>query len=98
MANWTDEMIQDVWEKGKIVSGYDKDKYRKDQCDAWIQRDKYGDRTSNFGWEIDHISSGGEDILSNLGPLQWENNVDKSEGRLKGNITSDGKKNVKNKE
>jgi len=30
MANWTDEMIPDVWEKGKIVSGYDKDKYRKD--------------------------------------------------------------------
>lgn len=94
MANWTDEMIQNVWEKGKIVSEYNKNEYKKDQCDAWIKRIEYGNRSSSFGWEIDHISPGGEDVLSNLRPLQWENNVDKSDGRLKCNVTSDGKKNV----
>ncbi len=94
MANWTDEMIQNVWEKGKVVTNNDSSKWRKDECGAWIARNKHGDRDSKYGWEIDHISPGGKDILSNLRPLQWENNVDKSDGRLKCNITSDGTKNV----
>ncbi len=94
MANWTDEMIQNVWEKGKVVTNNDSSKWRKDECGAWIARNKHGDRDSQYGWEIDHISPGGKDILSNLRPLQWENNVDKSDGRLKCNITSDGTKNV----
>lgn len=95
MANWTDDMIQDVWEEGKIISGYNKDEYRKDQCDAWIKRIEYGNRSSSLGWEIDHVSPGGEDILSNLRLLQWENNVDKSDGRLKCNVTANGTKNIK---
>lgn len=94
---WVEEIIQKVWEKGKEVKGYDKNKYRKDDCDAWIQRDKYGNRDSSYGWEIDHISPGGSDDLPNLRPLQWENNVDKSDGRLKCNITSEGNKNVPKK-
>lgn len=94
MANWTDEMIQNVWEKGKVVTNNDSSKWRKDECGAWIARNKHGDRDSQYGWEIDHISPSGKDILSNLRPLQWENNVDKSDGRLKCNITSDGTKNV----
>lgn len=97
MANWTEEMIQKVWKKGQTVSGYDKDVYRKDQCTAWMQRDCYGNRNSSLGWEIDHISPGGDDILSNLRPLQWENNLDKSNGRLKCNIISDGESNVNKK-
>lgn len=91
MANWTNEQIQDVWEKGTIVKNYDKDKDRQDQCGAWIKRDEYGNRNSSYGWEIDHISPGGADILSNLRPLQWQNNVDKSDGRLKCNITASSK-------
>ncbi len=94
---WAEEIIQKVWEKGKEVNGYDKNKYRKDDCDAWILRDKYGNRDSSYGWEIDHISPGGSDDPPNLRPLQWENNVDKSDGRLKCNITSEGNKNVSKK-
>jgi hypothetical protein len=94
MANWTENMIKDVWEKGEVVANHDSSKWRKDQCQAWILWDEYGNRDSQYGWEIDHISPGGEDILSNLRPLQWQNNVDKSDGRLKCNVTADGTKNI----
>lgn len=94
---WSDDMIQQVWEKGHTVAGNDPAVYRQDDCKAWIGRKEYGNRNSPYGWEIDHISPGGSDTLSNLRPLQWENNVDKSDGRLKCNVTSSGKDNVKAK-
>lgn len=91
---WTEETIQKVWEKGKIVSGNDPGVWRKDECGAWIGRKHYGDRHSQYGWEVDHISPGGSDSLSNLRPLQWQNNTDKSDGRLKCNVTANDKNNV----
>lgn len=81
MANFTNDEIQKVWEKGQIIEGYDKSKYRKDFCDAWIHRDKYGEQVS-LGWEIDHVypvAKGGKDNLENLRPMQWENNRSKGD-------------------
>lgn len=89
--NWTEQDKINVWSKGTIVQGYDSAIYRKDQCGAWIRYSDYGNRSSQYGWEIDHItpdSKGGGDTLSNLRPLQWQNNVDKGDGRLKCNVSS----------
>jgi len=96
--SFSDEKIQQVWEKGTTVENYDKDKYRKDKCGAWMDREKYGDRNSMLGWEIDHIDPKGSDDLSNLRPLQWKNNVAKGEGRLECPVTADGNNNVERKE
>lgn len=92
--SWSDEMIQKVWEKGSVIAENDKARWRKDECGAWIGRTEYGNRDSQYGWEIDHISPGGSDQLSNLRPLQWQNNVEKSDGRLKCNVAASGNGNV----
>jgi 5-methylcytosine-specific restriction endonuclease McrA len=99
LNKYSEEMIQAVWGKGAVISGYDSSKYRKDQCGAWISRSEYGNRNSKFGWEIDHItpdSQDGDDSLSNLRPLQWKNNVAKSDGRLTCPVKANGNSNVEN--
>jgi len=96
--SFTDDTVQKVWEKGRIVAGNNPTEWRKDQCGAWIGRQFYGDRNSQYGWEIDHINpvdSGGTDSLSNLRPLQWENNASKQQGRLTCPVVAQGLNNVR---
>ena len=81
--------------KGEVVDDQDKKRWRKDECGAWIGRREYADHQMQYGWEIDYISPGGGDELSNLRPLQWENYVDKSDGSLKCNVTASDKENVR---
>lgn len=90
-----DATKQAVWHKGQAVAGYDAAKHRKDECGAWMSWSDYGNRDTVYGWEIDHINPGGSDALSNLRPLQWENNLAKSDGRLTCVTRSDGNKNVR---
>ncbi len=99
MAYFSDETIQKVWEKGTVVQNNDPAVWRKDHCGAWINRSQYGNRNSDWGWEIDHItleSDGGSDELSNLRPLQWENNASRQDKNWSCKITSSGTKNVAN--
>ena len=75
-------VIEEVWRKAKTVPGWDSTRTRKDNaCGATIQRSQYGNRDSKYGWEVDHINPDGSDNISNLQPLQWENNVAKSDAR-----------------
>jgi 5-methylcytosine-specific restriction endonuclease McrA len=95
---FTNDVIQQVWKKGQVVTGNSPNEWRKDECGAWIGFRFYGNRNSQYGWEIDHIisiDSGGSDALTNLRPLQWENNASKQEGRLTCPITAQGKINVR---
>ncbi len=80
---FTPDIIDKVWEKGRIVPGYDPEELRQDGCGAWIRKSLYGvQEAASMGWEIDHIKpteKGGQDIVANLQPLQWENNKEKAD-------------------
>ena len=79
---FSDSTIKQVWDKGIIVEGYDKDLYRRDAAGAWIAFNSYGNRDSVLGWEIDHVwpqSKGGDDRIENLRPMNWRNNESKGD-------------------
>ena len=104
----TEEQIQNAWNRATVVEGYDKDRYRKDACGAWIIRNKYGDTDSLYGWVVDHIvpqsllrdKGFGEGMIDNdlnLRALQHENNASKSDDfpSYTAVVTSEGKENVR---
>jgi 5-methylcytosine-specific restriction endonuclease McrA len=76
------QTILAVWNKGAIVPDkngqhWDPKVWRYDKCGKPIKYSEHGNTASDVGWEIDHIkpiAKGGTDDLSNLQPLQWENN------------------------
>lgn len=87
IQKFSQDIIKQVWEKGHIIPGQNPSLLRKDDCNAVIAWNMYGNRNDKFnsGWEIDHItpeSKGGSDSLYNLRPLQWYNNASKQDERL----------------
>lgn len=78
---WTDFKKSVVWVVREIVAGLDPNEYRLDRYGCMIRWSEYGNRNSQFGWELDHIipeDKGGKDILENFQALHWRNNVLKS--------------------
>lgn len=89
-----EEIIEQVWSKAIVVSNNDPNIWRKDYAGAWIKRDLY-DNKSEYGWQISHIKpieKGGTEDISNLLPLQYSNNLAKSNDypKWKTNKTAEG--------
>ena len=69
--------IEYAWQQAIPVDGFNPDVLRKDYAGAYIAKDAYGDRSSAFGWEVDHIiplEKNGPYEEWNYAPLHWENN------------------------
>ena len=103
----TTELKLAVWQKARLVEGFDPAMFRKDACGAWMSWDKYGVTDNLYGWEIDHICPmslleplgySEEQIwhIDNLRAVQCENNRSKSDDypSYTAVVTSDGNKNV----
>ncbi|MGY8691180.1 MAG: hypothetical protein ACKVHP_26000, partial [Verrucomicrobiales bacterium] len=85
--------LQDrAWENGEIVSGNDAALWRKDEFGAWIHRLEYGNRRSNYGWEILDPPGNSFGILR---PLQWQNYVDQVAAHTQSRMTAAGLHNTR---
>lgn len=66
-----------VWYKGTPIPGYDPAEWRRDFEGFAMRWSDYGDQSSEYGWQIDHIVAkalGGGDDLPNLRPRHWRGN------------------------
>ena len=90
------EIVSRVWKFAQVIDGNDPELWRKDEFGAWIQRLEYGNRHSEFGWEICDTSLGrGDAGIVALRPLQWQNYVDHVAAVTQCRITADGLRNVR---
>lgn len=67
-----------VWAKGHEIPGFPKDVWRRDDFGNVIRFSDHGDRSSKYGWEIDHVTPtawGGLDVHANKRPLHCKLNA-----------------------
>ena len=91
------EVVRSVWRLAQVVPGNDPEVWRKDEFGAWIHRQEYGNRHSEFGWEITvygftrHATG-----LAALRPMQWQNHLDfMVASRHRAVMTADGLRNAR---
>lgn len=102
-GSWTEKAKIAVWNKAPISKAYNSSEVRLDPCKALMHKSEYGNRESDYGWEIDHVvpeqllASCGvpEDLINNidnLRPMHWNNNLKKSNAfpKYNANITMVG--------
>jgi hypothetical protein len=86
---YSEQLIQQVWEKTRVNPDIAMDKWREDECGAWIERERYGDRLSQFGWVIINVSAGGSDTLKNLRAFNHRNGYEVAVQQPKCQVTAD---------
>jgi hypothetical protein len=88
------QIIDHVWSLAQPVSGNDDALWRKDEFGAWMHRLEYGNRKSQFGWEVYDPNILGADFgLRTLRPLQWQNYQDMIAFETAPKVTADGLRN-----
>ena len=80
-------IVNDIWEEAEVIDGNDPALWRKDPLGAWINRQEYGRRNSQFGWEIREARGG------RLEAVQWQNCLDQAASATQSRVTSEGLRN-----
>ncbi len=86
---FSEEKIQQVWEKARGTLDQDSNVWRKDECGAWINRDQYGSEYSDYGWKIENVSLANSSAVENLRPFHRGNSFDRNVGQAKCHVTAD---------
>ena len=91
------DIVRSVWALAQTVPGNDPEVWRKDEFGAWIHRQEYRSRHSEFGWEIaDYGYSRRALGLASLRPMQWQNYLDfMVASRHQAVMTADGLRNAR---
>ncbi|MBE4703850.1 NADH-quinone oxidoreductase subunit J [Spiroplasma platyhelix] len=103
---WTEKQIKEVWEKGEIIPGVNKDLYRKDYAGAWMffsaflaESDQNNFDIRSYSWTIaNHNPTSQEKIndIANLMPMNLINAMAKGQNypKWKTKISSWGNENI----
>ncbi len=89
MGYYSEDLIQQVWEKGRGYSQIDTNEWREDECGAWLHRTDYGRADSEFGWKILNTEPGKPDTVENLRPFHMRNDYDRAAHKPKRHMTAD---------
>lgn len=108
---YSEELIEQIWEKGIADKNWNPDVVRKDAAGAWIVKNRYADHSSIFGWDVDHIWPQKDleeknidnqliNDIKNLRPMNWKNNVSKSDDypEYRSVLRAKGKTNVEDQQ
>lgn len=79
MSNFSEERLDQIWDKGSTIRGKNPDLYRMDKYGNEMYKHSYG-KTSPMGWNVDHSkpqAHGGTDHLNNLQPMNSRANSSK---------------------
>ena len=87
--NWNDEIIDEVWQHGRVLPDVDAALWRQDACGAWMRRDEYGHASSEFGWKMERVTAGTGDAPQSLRPYHWHNRFDISQHLAHGRVKAD---------
>lgn len=74
----SESTVDQVWKRGREITGYDPTRWRRDECGAWMYRDDYGNNQSEFGWHIEAVCSGAPHQAADLRPFQHQNGYDRA--------------------
>ena len=83
MADYSEDRLDQIWEKGHVVRGKTPDQYRKDDNGNLMYRGSYG-KYSPMGWNVDHKvaqANGGSATRRKLRPLNSRENSRKGAKR-----------------
>lgn len=105
-TKWTKKQIKEVWEKGEIIPGVNKDLYRKDCAGAWMffsafvqDANEANFDVRSYTWTIaphKPLRTYGSSELGNLMPMNLINAITKGQNypQWKTKISSNGNENI----
>jgi hypothetical protein len=74
-------LINVVWEHARAVPEFDSDRWRQDQCGAWIRRDQYKQPSSDFAWHILDVVADHPGVTDTLRAFHIRNTFDVAQHR-----------------